>query len=460
MQKMFTTLKDKINNALIVDREKHIYRCHRSIFTDPQLFDFEMKHVFEGNWLFLAHESQIAQPGDYYTLTLGRQPVIITRDKKNELHALINSCAHRGAMLCRRKTGNKSSFTCPFHGWTFSNNGKLLKAKDESTGGYPETFKHEGSHDLKKLPRFQSYRGFLFGSLNADVQPLEAYLGETCKIIDLIVDQAPEGLEVLNGSSSYVYEGNWKLGAENGADGYHVSVVHWNYASTMSRRNYEAEGTHAVDANGWSKSVGGGYGFDNGHMLLWTRVLNPEVRPVYEHRERLQAEFGESRAGQMVNETRNLCLYPNVYLMDQFSTQIRVIRPIAVDKTEVTIWCFAPKGESDQARALRIRQYEDFFNVSGMGTPDDLEEFSACQRGYLGENLAWSDLSRGALHWVDGPDEHARQAGLRPLLSGVKLEDEALYIAHHHHWQNVMLAALEAEQRRYEQSITQRVEVV
>ncbi|EEW39296.1 rieske [2Fe-2S] domain protein [Klebsiella pneumoniae subsp. rhinoscleromatis ATCC 13884] len=330
-----------------VDRENHIYRCHRSIFTDQQLFDFEMKHIFEGNWVFLAHESQIPQPGDYYTLTLGRQPVIITRDKKNELHALINSCAHRGAMLCRRKTGNKNSFTCPFHGWTFSNNGKLLKAKDESTGGYPPSFKQDGSHDLQKLPRFQSYRGFLFGSLNADVQPLEAYLGETCKIIDLIVDQAPEGLEVLKGSSSYVYEGNWKLGAENGADGYHVSVVHWNYASTMSRRNYEAEGTHAVDANGWSKSLGGGYGFDNGHMLLWTRALNPEVRPVYAHRERLQAEFGERRADQMVNETRNLCLYPNVYLMDQFSTQIRVIRPIAVDKTEVTIWCFAPKGESD-----------------------------------------------------------------------------------------------------------------
>lgn len=105
----------------------------------------------------------------------------------------------------------------------------------------------------------------------------------------------------------------------------------------MSRRNYEAEGTRAVDANGWSKSLGGGYGFEHGHMLLWTRAMNPEVRPVYDHRERLQAEFGENRADQMVNETRNLCLYPNVYLMDQFSTQIRVIRPLAVDKTEVTI---------------------------------------------------------------------------------------------------------------------------
>lgn len=459
MQNKMDLLKKKISNALIVDRENDIYRYNRNIFIDEQLFELEMKHIFEGGWVYLAHESQIPEPGDYFTLTLGRQPIIITRDKKNELHGLINSCAHRGAMLCRRKAGNKSSFTCPFHGWTFSNNGKLLKAKDESVGGYPENFKQHGSHDLKKLPRFESYRGFLFGSLSDDVMPLNDYLGETLKIIDLIVDQAPDGLEVLQGASSYIYEGNWKLGAENGADGYHVSVVHWNYASTMSRRNYEEEGTQAVDANGWSKSIGGGYGFEHGHMLLWTRALNPQVRPVFAERERLTTQFGELRADQMVNETRNLCLYPNVYLMDQFSTQIRVIRPLAVDKTEVTIYCFAPKGEAPETRATRIRQYEDFFNVSGMGTPDDLEEFRACQNGYLGQNLEWSDLSRGAQHWVYGPDEHAQKAGFVPQMSGVRSEDEALYIAHHHHWQQTMLAAIEKEQRSYDASITQRVEV-
>jgi benzoate/toluate 1,2-dioxygenase alpha subunit len=458
MQKTIHELKEKISNALIFDRKNNIYRCHRSIFTDQQIFDLEMKYIFEGNWMFLAHESQIPEAGDYYTQTMGRQPIIITRDKNNELHGLINSCSHRGAMLCRRKTGNQNTFTCPFHAWTFSNNGKLLKAKDENTGAYPETFKHQGSHDLKKIPRFQSYRGFLFGSLSEDVLPLEEYLGETRKILDLIVDQAPEGLEVLKGSSSYTYDGNWKLGAENGADGYHVGVVHWNYVSTMSRRNYEAGGTQTIDATGWSKSQGGGYGFDNGHILLWTRVINPQVRQIYAHRERLQTEFGESRADQMINETRNLLLYPNVYLMDQISTQIRVNRPISVDKTEVTIWCFAPKGESEQARALRIRQYEDFFNVSGMGTPDDLEEFNACQNGYLAENLEWNDFSRGALHWVEGADEHAQQAGFTPMYSGVKPEDEVLFISLHHHWQNVMLAGLEKEQQRCEQSATQRGE--
>jgi benzoate/toluate 1,2-dioxygenase alpha subunit len=180
---------------------------------------------------------------------------------------------------------------------------------------------------------------------------------------------------------------------------------------------------------------------------------------VFAQSERLKTEFGEKRADLMVNETRNLCLYPNVYLMDQFSTQIRVIRPLAVDKTEVTIYCFAPKGEDAQTRATRIRQYEDFFNVSGMGTPDDLEEFRACQQGYLAQNLEWSDLSRGATHWVYGPDEHAQQAGLNPQISGIRSEDEALYIAHHHHWQQTMLAAVEKEQRQYDATVTQRVEV-
>ena len=105
----------------------------------------------------------------------------------------------------------------------------------------------------------------------------------------------------------------------------------------------------------------------------------------------------------MVKGSRNLCLYPNVYLMDQFSTQIRQFRPIAPNKTEVTIYCIAPKGESKEARSHRIRQYEDFFNASGMATPDDLEEFRSCQLTFQATNAPWNDMSRGAEHWLTGP---------------------------------------------------------
>ena len=147
----------------------------------------------------------------------------------------------------------------------------------------------------------------------------------------------------------------------------------------------------------------------------------------------------------MIERSRNLCLYPNVYLMDQFGSQIRLLRPISVDKTEVTIYCIAPKGESNEARARRIRQYEDFFNVSGMATPDDLEEFRACQQGYNGRALEWNDMCRGSTHWVQGADAAAREIGLAPVMSGVKTEDEGLYTIQHRYWLDVMKKAIKAE---------------
>jgi benzoate/toluate 1,2-dioxygenase alpha subunit len=149
----------------------------------------------------------------------------------------------------------------------------------------------------------------------------------------------------------------------------------------------------------------------------------------------------------MVQRSRNLCLYPNVYLMDQFSSQIRVLRPISVDKTEVTIYCIAPKGEPADARARRIRQYEDFFNVSGMATPDDLEEFRACQQGYNGSAMEWNDMCRGATHWIGGADDAARDIGLAPVMSGLRTEDEGLYTVQHRYWLDVMKKALTGQEQ-------------
>ncbi len=131
--------------------------------------------------------------------------------------------------------------------------------------------------------------------------------------------------------------------------------------------------------------------------------------------------------------------------MDQFSSQIRHFRPIAVDKTEVTIYCIAPKGEAPELRARRIRQYEDFFNASGMATPDDLEEFRACQMSYMGRAARWNDMCRGAAHWIPGADAAAEAIDLRPLLSGVRTEDEGLFVVQHKYWQQAMRKALAVE---------------
>jgi benzoate/toluate 1,2-dioxygenase alpha subunit len=193
------------------------------------------------------------------------------------------------------------------------------------------------------------------------------------------------------------------------------------------------------------KRGGGFYSFANGHLLLWGNLANPEDRPGWERRGHWAAQFGQARADWMVRRFRNLCLYPNVYLMDVVSSQIRQIRPIAVDKTEVTTYCIAPTGESAEARARRIRQYEDFFNASGMATPDDLEEFRRCQMSYLGRAAHWNDLSRGAKHWIHGPDTAAEAIGVSPLRSGLRIEDEGLFIVQHKYWQDAMRRALSAE---------------
>ncbi|MFG1291041.1 benzoate 1,2-dioxygenase large subunit [Xanthobacter versatilis] len=446
----YAALAARLEGAVVEDPAKGLYRCRRDIFTDPDLFELEMTHIFEGNWIYLAHESQIPNPNDYFTTFIGRQPIVITRDRKGELHALVNACSHRGAMLCRHKRGNRATYTCPFHGWTFSNAGKLLKTKEADGAGYPESFNTNGSHDLTKVARFENYRGFLFGSLKEDVLPLTEHLGEAAKIIDMIVDQSPEGLEVLRGSSTYVYDGNWKVQAENGADGYHVTSVHWNYAATVNQRKAAAaaeagkDDVRAMDAGSWAKQGGGFYSFDNGHLLLWSRWANPEDRPLYDRRAELAEKFGEAMADWMISRSRNLCLYPNVYLMDQFSSQIRTFRPISVDQTEVTIYCIAPKGESAEARAHRIRQYEDFFNASGMATPDDLEEFRSCQMGFMATSAPWNDLSRGATHWIEGADEGAAAIGLKPLLSGAKTEDEGLFVVQHRYWKDTLARAVAA----------------
>jgi len=448
MTALLEEVRTKLEGAVVEDPEHGMYRARRDVFTDPDLFELEMKYIFEGNWIYLAHESQLAANNDYLTMFMGRQPVIISRDRKGQLHAVLNACAHRGAMVCRRNKDNRSTWTCPFHGWTYSNDGRLLKVKEAKGAGYPESFNKDGSHDMVKVPRFESYRGFLFGSLNPDVLPLEQHLGDTTKLIDLMVDASPEGeLEVLKGASTYTYDGNWKVQAENGADGYHVASTHWNYAATTARRQSgeSATETRAMDAGSYGKTRGGFYAFDHGHVLLWTTRSNPEDEPLYERRQELIEQYGQAKADWMISVARNLCIYPNLYLMDALSSQIRHFNPVSVDQTEVTIYCVAPKGETAEMREGRLRQYEDFYNASGMATPDDCEEFRSCQRSFRARNAPWNDMSRGATHWINGPDDDAKALGINPIRTGVRTEDEGLYPLQHGYWLQTMKKAAIAE---------------
>ncbi len=416
----------------------------RRPFADPALFEAEFPQIWEKTWVYLAHESQIPKPYDYITTWIGRTPVIVNRNGEGRIGGLVNICTHRGSRLCRRIRGSAMDYSCGFHGWTFDLEGNLRSAVSEARAGFPDGF-DKSALGLRKV-NVESYRGFIFGTLNPNAEPLVDHLAESKVFIDLIVDQSPHGVEVLKGSSTYTYDGNWKCSTENGLDGLHVRSVHANYVATVNHRKERETAANMVEtrnAGAIFRSAGGFYDLGRGHTVLWSEWTNPEASPLWAHREILEQRMGKTRAAWATGYLRNLLIYPNLFLMDQMSTQIRVIRPLTVDKTEVTIYCFAPVGEGRAERSKRLRQYEDFFNASGMATPDDLSEFNASQIGYRNYRiLRWSDFSRGSAHEIDGADERATALGLKPLRSGAKVEDEGVLLPQHRRWLELMAPVL------------------
>ncbi len=419
------------------------FAVDRRIFTDPALFELELAHIFEGTWLYLAHESQVPRPGDWLATHMGRRPVVLMRGADGQVRGFINACAHRGAKLCRTSRGNAKFLTCSYHGWVFDNQGRNVEVKDQALGAYPAAFTERG-RDLTALPRLESYRGFLFGSLNADVAGLQEHLAAAKGVIDALVDQSPDGLEVLRGSSTYTFRGNWKVHAENGLDGYHVSTVHANYIDMVMRRVAEGavDPVKSIADDRIMEQASGAYDLGSGHVLAWSGVAQPENRPLAAQRPRLTEQFGAAKTAWMIDRIRNMLLFPNMFLMDQTSTQIRVFRPLAPDLTQVRVYCLAPRGETPQARQLRVRQFEDFFNATGLATPDDLTEFEASQTGFAGAaSTGPQSYARGVGRAQPGADALAAGLGIQPVQSSPSFQDETHLPAIFREWLRLLSAA-------------------
>ncbi|HXG36957.1 MAG TPA: Rieske 2Fe-2S domain-containing protein, partial [Dehalococcoidia bacterium] len=114
----------RLNDGQLVDNERGL--ISRRAFIDREVYELELERIFARCWLFLAHESMIPNPGDFFSTYMGEDPVIVIRDSAGKINAFINSCRHRGMKVCRADQGNAASFTCSYHGWTYGNDGKLI----------------------------------------------------------------------------------------------------------------------------------------------------------------------------------------------------------------------------------------------------------------------------------------------------------------------------------------------
>ena len=371
-------------DALLIDEpDRGAFHIRKDVFTDPTVFDLEMTRIFEGTWIFIGLSSQAAAPNDFFTFTIGRQPVLVSRGTDGTLHCFYNSCRHRGALICSLAQGSTPSHVCRYHGWSYDGSGKNIGITAQRDGCYPESFA-AADHDLIPIPRFEEYRGFLFASLNPEVPSLEEHLGGARTFLDTIADQSPDGIEFVPGAVRYSVDANWKVSVENALDSYHFSSTHRSYSQIIEER--KQHGREAAQKLLEDEPLHRGtFLFDRGHAVLWrNRNSGTGTRPLLLEPGRLEAtraRIGELRT-KWIMISRSITIYPNLQIVDISSIQFRIVQPLAPGLTEITSYCAIPVGESAAARRTRIREYQDFFNPSGLATADDNQMFERSQAGY------------------------------------------------------------------------------
>lgn len=429
------------------------FRVLPEAFSDPAVFELELSRIFESTWVFATLESEVAHPHDFVTATIGRVPVLITRDAAGELRAFLNSCRHRGTLLCPLRKGRQRVHVCHYHGWAYDSAGRNTTLTWHQDGQYPPGFEDRG-HDLTPVAKVASYRGFVFVSLSASVPALEEHLGEARVFLDLVADQAPDGLEFVPGGVSYTYAGNWKLQFENGLDYYHFVSTHSSFLHILRRRAAQEAAQGVVPT--WGREFAesepeaeGTFSFPRGHAVTWSVGIagqGAERRPLPRDPARfalLRERLGDRRLKWMLRQ-RNLTIFPNLQIVDIQSLQLRLWQPLAVDRTRMLSWCLAPIGEHPEARRYRIRQYEEFFNPSGLATSDDNVMYAYCQEGYVagaGGRMATQGHLRGMGEGLPPPRDHAGELGLQAAVAAygtARFGDETCIQAGYREWMRLL----------------------
>ncbi len=392
------TMQGDHDRMLLVDHEKKLFKVSRRSFTDQDILDAERARIFARCWLYLGHVSELPKPNDFLTRDVAGRPILFNRDGKGELHAFFNTCPHRGAQVCRERSGRAKSFQCFYHGWTFTPEGKLRSWPGEED--YPKDFNADGSVDLVAAPRFEEYRGFCFICFDRDAPGLADYLGAAKEYIDVICDQSEAGMTVVGGTQDYSIRANWKLLTENSIDGYHAATTHATYFAYLQNTT---GGLAKMGVAGVGRDLGNGHGVVE-YTAPWGRPVaqwipawgedgKREIQAIYDN---LVARYGSEKADRIAGKNRNLFIFPNLIINDIMAITVRTYFPSAPDLMQVNAWAIAPSEENEWARKYRLSNFLEFLGPGGFATPDDVEALEQCQRGFMNRLEApWQDISKG-----------------------------------------------------------------
>jgi phenylpropionate dioxygenase-like ring-hydroxylating dioxygenase large terminal subunit len=357
----------------------------KKVYTDPAVFDLEMERLFARTWILLGHESQVPEPGSYFLGRIARFPVIVVRGKDGQVRVLHNRCAHRGPAVCSQRAGRTQLFICPYHAWTYELDGRLrsMPLREEYGPGFPRE-----QRGLAEVARVALYRGFIFASVSPDVPEIEQFLGAARLAFDDFLNRSPTGeIEAVDPPLRYRVRANWKVIFENLNDILHPLFAHASAAAAV-KNMVEVQKLHPLHrllaatpnmpVQNFQKLESVITDHAHSYVTGIVSLINPPI-PRDEYFHALAARHGEDGAVRVLSTDVHVVLvYPSVTMNSRFQT-LRLVRPIAVDETEVEAHVFRLKGAPDSVFAQAL----EYNYVSGSPTSpvlvDDLEIYERLQ---------------------------------------------------------------------------------
>lgn len=370
-------------------------RVHGSVYSSPEIFQREMDTIFRKGWVYVAHESEVSEDGDYLTRRIGSDPVVVVRGKDGVVRVLLNRCSHRANKLCNAESGNASNFRCPYHGWTFSNDGSLAAVPMRE--GYGEAFKQVRSElGMAAAPRVDSYGGFIFASLSPEGISLKEHLGGATRAIDRVLDLSPTGTIDLRANwMKHLHHANWKMVVENNVDGYHALFTHASVYDAIKPAKVShipskvdvvvrdiGDGHSEIDYSAEYRKL-------DEEFIWYGRMPRSKVP---EYVAALERAHGADKAHDaLVVGPAHTLIWPNLFLAEM---NVMYVEPIAVDRTIAYTTAVLIPGQ-DKLNERTLRRSEGAMGPAGFLIADDGEIGMRNQAGLEARDPEWLRLARG-----------------------------------------------------------------
>ncbi len=396
--------------------EGGVTRVPFQVFSDPAIYAQEQEKIFRGPvWHYLCLQTEVRRPGDIKTTWLGDTPIIVTRDENGAVHAMINRCAHKGALVCLKERDNKPSLTCVYHAWNYALDGKLNSVAFQDgirgKGGMPADF-DPARHRLEPL-RVELYCGMVFGTYSQATEPLSDFLGDrTRAFMERNMDHP---LKIL-GVHSQMIHNNWKLYCENVRDSYHATLLHTFY-TTFKVNRLDMDGGILLSDKKW-------------HHISYSKRATLQAADEYMQANVHSAKYGSELDGPELLKawdgfddgiTHSIqTVFPTLVMqLTLNSLAVRFIVPRGVDKTEL-FWVFLGyETDTPEQEKMRVMQ-GNLTGAAGLVALEDGCINSFVQRGTGSSPNEAAFIEMGGRTAESNESSRATEAAVRGFWHGYR----------------------------------------